>query len=312
MSGAILVTGATGTVGSATLAALSDPDAGGSPGGRAVRAGVRDPESDRDRLFDPLPPADRDASAVELVEFDFERPETWGPAFEGVERLFLTRPPSVSTDRIGEAVAAAARVGVERVVYLSVLGAERNPLLPHHRIESAIRDCSVEYTFLRASFFMQNLAEVHREEIRDRGEIFVPAGDGETSFVDARDLGAVAALALADEGSEHADRAYDLTGSEATTYHEVARVLADELGRPVEYAAPGLVRFLRGSVARGRPLPFALVMSVLYTVARLGLSGRVTDDTRRLLGREPIGLREFVADYRDRWVREEAAAATAD
>jgi uncharacterized protein YbjT (DUF2867 family) len=309
MSG-ILVTGATGTTGSATLAALiereraadRDPERSGSDP-RPLHAGVRDPESARDRLFDPLPNAKRDTDEVDLVAFDFERPETWGSAFEGVDRLFLVRPPSVSVDRVTDAAAAAARVGVERIVYLSVLGAERNPLLPHHRIEDAVRDLDVEYVFLRASFFMQNLAEVHGAEIRDRSEIFVPAGGGRTSFVDARDLGVVAARALTEPG--HANRAYDLTGSEALDYDEVAAVFSSILDRRIEYANPSIPRFLWRRYREDGDLAFAVVMVGVYATARLGLADRVTDDVARILGREPIDVETFAADYRDRWTRAE-------
>jgi uncharacterized protein YbjT (DUF2867 family) len=119
----VLVTGATGTVGAAVVDELvADASA-------HTVACVCDPETDRDRLRTPLPGPDAAPDTVDVLVFDFERPETRGPALAGVDRLFLMRPPSVSTDRVAK-VAAADRVGVERVVYLSMLGAENNPLFP--------------------------------------------------------------------------------------------------------------------------------------------------------------------------------------
>jgi len=78
------------------------------------------------------------------------------------------------------------RVGVNHVVYLSTLGAEKNVIIPHHRIEKHIMGTDITYTLLRASFFMQNLLEVHRADIVEHDELFVPAGSGKTSFIDAR------------------------------------------------------------------------------------------------------------------------------
>ena len=283
----ILVTGATGTVGRHVVTTLVEE--GGTDEDVTVRAGVRDVARARERFGDD----------VEYVEFDFQRPETWGAAFADIDALFLIRPPTIGRveRHITPAIDAAARVGVEHVVFLSVLGAEKNPILPHRRIENHLRDADVSSTVLRASFFMQNLAEVHREAIAERDEIFVPAGDGETSFVDARDVGAAAAVALTEPG--HENRAYDITGPAALDYATVAETFSDVLDRPIDYANPSIPTFVRRLRAEGEPLAFVLVMVGIYTTARLGFAGRVSRDVEALLGREPIPLERFVADYAD-------------
>jgi len=96
--------------------------------------------------------------------------------------------PAVSEADVNSFVDAADRVGVNHVVYLSTLGAEKNVIIPHHRIEKHIMGTDITYTLLRASFFMQNLLEVHRADIVEHDELFVPAGSGKTSFIDARDI----------------------------------------------------------------------------------------------------------------------------
>ena len=280
MTGSILVTGATGTVGRHVARGLSDTDVD-------VRAGVRSVERAPETLPD----------GVDPIQFDFEKPETWGRAFQGVDAMFLVRPPEMTRvhRHLTPAVDAAARVGVEHVVFLSVLGAEKNPLLPHRRIERHLEASGLPYTFLRASFFMQNFYVVHGGDITERGELFVPAGDGETSFVDARDVAAVGVEALVDPA--HRNQAYDVTGSEALTYGDAAAVFSDVLDREIEYADPGLVEFIVTTTSRGVSLPFALVQAVVYTTARLGLASRVTDDVLRVLGRPPRSLDEFIRDH---------------
>jgi uncharacterized protein YbjT (DUF2867 family) len=290
MTARVLVTASTGTVGRHVVAALADTDV-------EITAGSRDPAALADR-FASFPTAlpDRAVGAVaDPVAFDFDRPETWGPALAGVDAVFLVRPPGVDAGAVRSFVDAAARVGVEQVAYLSTLGADRNVLIPHHRIERHVAASGVDYTFLRASFFAQNLHEVHGADVRERDELFVPAGDGATSFVDARDVGAVAATVLAEPG--HRDVAYDLTGSAALTYREVAAVFSEVLGRRVTYANPSILGYVARMRSRGHPLGYVLLTVGIYTTARLGLADRVTDDVERLLGRPPRRIDDYVTDY---------------
>lgn len=274
----VLVTGGTGTVGSRVAEQLRETEI-------PVRAAARDPTDDR------IP------DGVDAVAFDFEKPETWGPAFDGVDALFLMRPPEMGRvhEWITPAIDAAIRSGIDHVVLLSVLGAEKIPILPHRRIEKHLEKADVEATFLRASFFMENLTEVHGDEIRDQGEIVVPAGEGVTSFVASDDIAAVAVAVLTDP--QYAGEAYDVTGPEALSYHEVADLFTEVLGREVRYADPSLIEFARHSRALGRDWSFIGAMTVVYTTARLGIAGRVTDDVQHVLGRPPTSLREWLRDH---------------
>jgi uncharacterized protein YbjT (DUF2867 family) len=144
---------------------------------------------------------------------------------------------------------------------------------------------------------MQNLVEVHNRDIVEHDEIFVPAGTGETSFVDARDVAGVGVAALTESG--HENRAYDVTGADALTYYEVAEVFSDVLDREIRYANPGLVEFAVEMYRRGLSPSYVVVMLGIYTTARVGLAGRVSGDVRTVLGRSPRTMREFVDDYAD-------------
>jgi uncharacterized protein YbjT (DUF2867 family) len=269
----ILITGATGNVGSAVIQALARR-------GISACAAVRTP---------------RPGALAEQVVFDFERPETYGPALEGVDKLFLMRPPALTdvARYVFPVIDEAKRRGVSQIVFLSLLGAQHLAFVPHRKIELYLERCGLSYTFLRASFFMQNLSTTHADEILDQRLIDVPAGTGKTSFVDVDDLAEVAALALTEPG--HANQAYDLTGNEALDYHEVAALLTRKLGRPIVYRAPGLLDFLVRRVRSGVPVGFALVMGAIYTTARMGKAALVTSDLERLLGRSPRTLESFLA-----------------
>ena len=110
-----------------------------------------------------------------------------------------------------------------------------------------------------------------------------------------------AARTLTEPGHER--RAYTLTGGEAFGMAEVAVLLSRVLGRPVAYRNPGIPAFLRHNRAAGWPFALGLVMTGVYTAARLGLAAEVTPDLARLLGRPPTALQSFIGDYEAVWRR---------
>jgi uncharacterized protein YbjT (DUF2867 family) len=197
------------------------------------------------------------------------------------------------------AIDAAKAAGVEQIVFLSLIGIEDNQRVPHYAVEQHLLTLGVPYTFLRCSFFMQNLSTTHRAEIRDKNEIYLPVGDGKTSFIDVRDIAAVAALALTTPG--HGNKIYDLTGDEALDYYEVAKIFSEILQRPIVYRNPSTVGFLWRELRKGTPIAFAVVMTWLYSSTRKGMAAQITPDLQQLLGRPAITLRQFVTDYQDVW-----------
>lgn len=280
MSSPVLVTGATGHVGAPLVATL-----------RAEGAAVR--------------PASRGNSDPDGVRFDFADPATWDAAFTGVRSMYLMRPPQVADVRrdLAPALERAREVGVRHVVLLSVQGAGKVPVLPHAAAERWLRRSGMGWTFVRPSYFDQNLVTVFGADIRDRDELVVPAGNGRTAFVDAHDVAAVAARALLDP-VRHTGRAWTPTGDESLTWHEVAHVLSEALGRTVTYRDPGLrayARHARGTL--GFDPVMTAVTTVIHATARLGVAGHLTDDVRAVTGRAPVTLREFAERERAAWER---------
>jgi uncharacterized protein YbjT (DUF2867 family) len=242
-------------------------------------------------------------SAMETVEFDFMRPDTVKAALRGITTLFLLRPPPISDvpRYIAPAIDAAKAAGVGHIVFLSLNGVEKQTRTPHYAIEQYLRTSGVEWTFLRPSFFMQNLSTTHLEEIRRRSEIFVPAGKGKTNFVDVRDIGEAAAHILANPEA-HKGQAYDLTGSTSYTYDEIAAILTSELGRTIRYANPSKLHFFWRKWREGTSITFTLVMIYLYHQTVKGAAEVYAPDLVRLLGHPPRTVAEFVHDARGVWL----------
>lgn len=276
MSGVILVTASTGNVGTEVLRGLTDR-------GAVFRAAVHD-----DRGGSRLP------EGMSHVRLDFEDPATFAAALEGVDSVFLLRPPPMSdARRMRPFIDAMLVAGVARVVFLSVQGAGNNPFVPHHGIEQYLKKSGLGWTFLRPSFFMQNLSTTHCADIRERDEIYVPAGNGRTNFIDGADIGEAAAVCLTTAG--HTKKAYELTGSEALTYSQVAEILSAACGRPITYPKPSGKQFKARMKAAGHDDEFVRVMGAIYAIAKFGMAAGTTDTFEKLVGRKPHTLAEWAA-----------------
>ncbi len=291
----ILVTGATGNVG---LEVAKELQRRGVP----TVAAVFD-ERDAQRAAERLP-------AVRTVPFDFGKPETFGPAFAGAEKVFLVRPPQTAdVERyLFPAIDAAQAAGVKHIVFLSLMGV--NPRVPHYKVEQKLLATGLPYTFVRPSFYMQNLETFYRDDIRVRDEIFLPAGKAKTSFIDVRDIGAVAGMVLTESG--HENKAYELTGSEALDYYEVASIFTTVQGRTIRYLRPTPGEYAARQKALGVADEFVKVMRSLYWTVRLGIGKKLTPELGKLLGRPPITMAEYARDFAPQFAaaspRERAAA----
>lgn len=276
----VLVTGSRGNVGRAVLQSLQDL---GVDTVAAVRPGSAGP------------------SGVPCVPLDFLDPSTWSGALDGVDRLFLMRPPAISD--VGPTLGAFVDQGRDRlahVVFLSVAGAEKNRVIPHAKVEAHLRAGATDWTFLRASFFGQNLCGPYRQDIRDQDRLYVPAGREAVSWVDTRDLGEAAARAFLDPTARNT--AWTLTGGETRTFAEVAALLSGHLGRAIRYQQATIPGYL-WHLLRRRHLPWsaALVFTVLHTAIRFGAENRVDPTLERVLGRPPRTIEDTIRDHLDLW-----------
>ncbi len=217
----ILVTGATGKVGSELIRRLSEARA-------SFRALVRSSGKAQ---------AIREAGG-EAVVGDLSDAAAVEEALAGAERLFVltnSLPDQPATE--ARLVDAAKEAGVWQVVKLSTSGADvvEPPLFLklHRDSERHIEASGLAWTFLRPNFFMQNYLD-YADAIRAQGVLAAPAGQGRHADVDARDVGEVAARVLTESG--HDSRTYELTGRDAHSFEDVARRIGKISGRDVRFA----------------------------------------------------------------------------
>ena len=178
---------------------------------------------------------------------------------------------------------------------------QHNKGVPHHAVEEYLRTRDAPYTFLRPNFFMQNLSTTYRDGIRDRDEIFLPAGRAFTAFIDTDDIGAVAAAVFTSPGHER--RAYTLNGEQTLTYRTVARILSDVLGREIRYARPTEAEYLDRLRTDGYPDDYITVQKMIYRIVRLNVSALPNRMVRRLTGRPATTFRPFAERERSACTR---------
>jgi uncharacterized protein YbjT (DUF2867 family) len=275
----ILVTGATGTVGSTVVAALRAM-------GAEFRVGARNP-------------AKAPRLGVPVVELDWDRPQTIEPAFAGVERVFLLAPVTDREPEYGAAAAAAAgRAGVRHLVKLSVIDADAEPGYRigrmHRATERAIEASGIAWTMLRPTSFAQNFVNHYGVDPHRNCPVYLPHGEGGASWIDVRDVGECAARVLTESG--HEGRAYTLTGGEAVTTADAIAILGEALGRRYEYVDVPEDAAKEAMRTRGAPEWMVEALAELNGFIKHGQHLAVSPAVNQLLGRPPRTFRQYADD----------------
>jgi uncharacterized protein YbjT (DUF2867 family) len=277
----VLVTGATGNVGSHLIGELRGR-------GASVRAFVRDVGKAR-ALLGPGP---------DLAVGDYGDPSSIAAALDGVDRVFLltpTHPEMVQWEH--NILDAAAAAGVQRVAKMSTVGADPQSDGRFARwqgqCEELLRASGLPAVTLRSSNHMTNLLFA-TETIRAAGKIFAPLEDAKIAMIDRRDLAAVAAVVLTEDG--HEGRTYVLTGPDAVTYQDVARALSRVLGRTVEFVDVPDEAAIDAMLEAGAPEWLAHGIVEVDQQLKRGLAAQTTEVVRVLLGREPYDIAQFTRD----------------
>jgi uncharacterized protein YbjT (DUF2867 family) len=278
----ILITEATGTVGSEVVKRLSAQ-------GIQVRAVTRDPrKADAHRL-----------PHVQFVQGDFEDVDSMRRACAGVDRAFLL---TNATERTEQQQIAFTRVahqsGVRHIVKLSQLHADassRGRFLRYHAaVEAAVQASGLTFTFLRPNLYMRGLLNF-RQSIQEKSAFFAAAGDARISAVDVRDLADVAVAALTTP--QHDNKTYALTGPKALTFAEVADQLSKAVGRTITFVDVPPESMRAALAELGFPAWQADGLLEEFAMYRRGEAAEVEPGVREALGRLPRSFDEFARDY---------------
>ena len=276
----ILVTGGTGAIGGELLRLLSQA-------GVPARALVRNPNKTQK-----LP-------GITWVVGDLARPETLAKAFEGAKSLFLnTHYYEDMVELQLNAIAAARAAGVEYVVKVSAFAASGHSKAPigrwHYQVEKELQASGMAWTMLRPHHFMLNL--IAQADYVKQGAMYSPSGDGKIPYIDPRDVAAVAFVVLTQPG--HHGKIYVLTGSEAISYRQAAKIIGDVIGKDVRFVDESPEEARARRIREG--VPPAVIESVLAIGAYQRAGGKtvtITSTVSDLTGRPPRTVAEFVQEH---------------
>jgi uncharacterized protein YbjT (DUF2867 family) len=282
MTDTILVTGATGNVGSQVVKQLSSFSG-------IVRAAVQS----KNRADDIK------NTKAELVEMNFNNSETIEAAFKGIQKLFLLTPfvPDM-VEMSKNLIREAKKADVNHIVKQSAFGSDLEDGITmnklHRQVEEAIESSGINYTFLRPMSFMQNYLGLSNS-IKSQGVFYAPLIDSRTSFVDLRDIAAVAVEALTKSG--HENKAYNITGPEAVSNYDIANILSKTTGRKITYVNISDDDARKGMKENGMQEWTINALMELYNFQKAGKASHVSLDVERVTNRKPISFEQFAKDY---------------
>ena len=266
----ILVTGATGNVGSELVKQLIAKDA-------PIRVITRDQQK-----------VSHLGSAVEAVIGDRHNAGVVKEALKGAEQVFLL-PVLFDEDHEADRllIEEAKRAGVSHIVKVSsgvVRLADKNPIgILHREKELLIENSGIPWTFLRPGGFMSNALQGWADTIKSQATVFNPTGDGKSAPISPYDIAAVAAVSLTTAG--HEGQAYDLTGPELITVHDQVRILSKVIGKPIQCIDIPIEVAKERMQASGLPGPLIQGLADLWVLLRNGQGGPQNHEVERLTGR---------------------------
>jgi uncharacterized protein YbjT (DUF2867 family) len=273
MANKVLVLGATGNVGRPLVAKLLEAKAG-------VKAASR--------RATPV-------AGAEAVRFDYTDQSTLPAAFEGVDRVFVMLPGGY-TDPVGhlKPVIQAAADRRIKVVLQTAIGVDADEAIPYRQVERVLMGSGAPYVILRPNWFADNFHTYWLPGIK-QGVLAVPAGDGQSSFIDVRDVAAGIAAVLTT--NRYDGSAFNLTGPKAYSYGDAAAIISRTAGRPVRYTPVGDDAFIDMLTGAGVPEEYARFLTSIFQPVRQGWTAAVTTDVESLTGQTPRPLETYVADH---------------
>ncbi len=283
----ILITGATGNVGTEVVHSLCGLDKKSE-----IIAAVRSVESAK-RQFP-------NYSNLIFRRFDFEDRTSFNSAFNDIDTLFLLRPPHISKveEYFHPLLQSAQENDIQEVVFLSVQGAERSKVIPHHKIERLIKSHEFKYIFVRPSYFMQNLTTTLLPEILESRTITLPSGQAKFNWIDVKNIGEASAVFIK-LFERYQNKEYEITGTENKSFQEIADLISELTSVKVTYKSINPISFYFKKRKEGVQSGFAVVMTMLHFLPRLQKEPEISNNFKMLIGKDPTTVEEFIERERE-------------
>lgn len=282
----ILITGATGQLGKATIDFLIQKGIAANQ----ISALARSAEK----------AADLSAKGIKIKIGDYLDYSSLLAAFNGVEKLFFISGSELGTrvEQHRNAINAAKEAGVKHIIYTSGFRKNETDTSPvaflirqHSETEKFIRASGISYTFLLNGLYADVLPGFLGENVFETG-IFLPAGNGKAAFTVRLDIAEAAANILLTTG--HENKEYVFTNTENTGLNEIASFLGELSGKQVRYLNPSKAEYLETVMKAGLPQEYAEMIVSFSEAIEQGEFEAEDTDLERLLGRKPTSIFNYL------------------
>ncbi len=233
----------------------------------------------------------RVGSRSALPAFDWDQPEEWAKAMEGMEKVYITYQPDLAVpgalDAIERLVKEAKNTSIKKLVLLSGKGEREAELC-----EQVVIHSGLDYTIVRASWFNQNFSESFLLEPILDGFVALPQADVKIPFVDTDDIAEVAVKVLLE--TEHNGQIYQLTGPRTLTFKEAIDEISQASNRSISFIPITIQEYSEGMRQANLPEDFIWLIEYLFAeVLGNPSNSEVTHDVEKVLNRKPIDFSEY-------------------
>jgi NAD(P)H dehydrogenase (quinone) len=282
----IAITGATGHLGLATIAALA-----GKIAPSEIVAVVRDPQ----KAANTLP------QGLAVCTGNYNDPAALLVAFQGVETVLLISTSELEYEaRMREhqnVIDAAKQAGVRHIVYTSVVNPSPNSHFgaspSHFATEEYLRASGLTYTVLRNTLYLDIIPMLVGEGTLASGQLYSSAGNGKVSFGLRTEMGEALANVLTSEG--HANQTYDIAPVPAYSFQDLAATLSDVTGQPITYVPVSGEAIAAGMRQHQVPEPFINLLLGMNEAMQAGEFATPNATFEQLLGRKPTDLKTYLS-----------------
>ncbi|CAI1511127.1 NAD(P)H azoreductase [Serratia grimesii] len=227
------------------------------------------------------------------LPFDWQNSTTWQPALQGVKKLYLSFQPDLAVpgaiDTLERFCRQAVNSGVQKIVLLSGRGEDEA-----RQAEDVVKNSGVDWTVLRASWFMQNFSESFILDDLLNGQVYLPPGEIPEPFIDAEDIADAAVAALTQPG--HSNTLYELSGPRLMTFAQAVGEIALASGREIHYQQVPVADYVGYLREAQLPAEMVTLLEYLFSTVLDGRNASVTEGIQQSLGRAPRDFSAYIAD----------------
>lgn len=223
--------------------------------------------------------------------FDWNNTTNWNEVLEGIESVYITFQPDLAVPQAFEKIKlfsqTAKLANVKKLVLLSGRGEKEA-----QSCEQVIVESGLEWTVIRASWFMQNFSENFLLDSILNNELVLPIINATEPFVDADDIADVAVACLID--SDHNSKIYELTGPELLSFEKATKIISSKLNRAISYSEIPMENYKDALKSFQLPEDFIWLINYLFTEVLDGRNEYLSEDISLVLGRKPTTFDEYV------------------